>query len=382
MVRQYKLMRVQKDTAQHKIVAKLVQKDVDIAKLKEEKLEKARARLLERIQTGDLSTFHARVAFILNHYKQTRNSDKTLALKYWETFQKSVYSGGSIAPEQFYELEPVPLITRARQKIQNEFKLFIADEKIQRYRRNNEEVQKEIQRAVQPPIPTLTVSCDESGKNNDYTLVGSVWSVNADRSGELRKRIREWRTEKGLKPQDEFHFTEMKKHQMDLYKEFIDLVLSQSDSISFKAIAVKRASSNKRIDEIITDLYTLLMINGLTHEINNGRVGLPKILNVYKDAEDGKDRLTLANQMETLQEKLKVHFEGKVELSLFDAVPSYSSPFVQIADLFTGVVSRKLNTPTGSNQKDELANYMFEQMGIDKETFESNDSDFVHIQIL
>lgn len=102
---------------------------------KEEKIRRARANLIAKINSTQLNSFISRVAYILNHYEETRDSDKKLALLYWETFQNDIYKGLAITPEQYYHLEPQTSITRARAKIQNEFKLFAPSEKTKRYRR-------------------------------------------------------------------------------------------------------------------------------------------------------------------------------------------------------------------------------------------------------
>jgi hypothetical protein len=346
------------------------------------KIARAKANLIHLLENNTLNTFISRVAYILNHYPETRNSDRRLALVYWETFQNDIYNGGKLSPEQYCDLEPQTSITRARAKIQNEFKLFSAEEKIQKWRRKKEADTKEQQLAIVPPKPITTVNCDEGGKNETYTLVGSVWSLDVKRHGQLREHIIAWRAEKNLKVKDEFHFVDIKGHQVELFKEYIDLIAKQSDSISFKAVAVRGETTKKKIDEIVTDLYKILLIHGLRHELDSGRSNLPRTLNVYKDREDGKDTLLLETQKLHLQESIKVHFENHAELALFEPVESYVSHFIQIADLFTGCVGRKLNFPVSNNNKDIVANYFFDKFEIDKETFNSANSDFVSIELL
>jgi len=355
-------------------------KQINVPITKEEKIERARANLIAKITAKQLNSFISRVAYILNHYEETRDSDKKLALLYWETFQNDIFKGLTITPEQYYHLEPQTSITRARAKIQNEFNLFVPSEKIKRYRRKKEEEFREEQIALVPPKPVITVSCDESKEK--LALVGSVWSLDSSRYTQLRDLIMAWKTEKGMKPSFEFHFSHSRRQEVDLYKEFIDLLVNQSDSISFKAVVTNTETSTRKIDEIITDLYTMMLISGLKHELECGRTALPRLINVFKDLEDAKDKLYLGVQREHIRQLIKTEYDGQASLEILEGVPSYTSPFVQIADLFTGCLGRKLNVKGANNHKDQIADYFFEQFEIDTETFTTKDSDFISITFL
>ncbi len=371
---------IKKKVVPNPITAKKLKRQISKKLSKDERIQRAKANLIAKINTHRLDTFIARVAYILNHYEESRNSDKKLALLYWETFQNEIYKGVNITPEQYYELEPQTSITRARAKIQNEFKLFLADEKIERYRRKREEEFKEKQIAIVPPKPVITINCDEAKEKN--ALVGSVWSVSPIRYHQLWNLIREWKVEKELKATYEFHFSHSKKHEINLYKEFIDLIANQSDTLSFKAVITNTEASKRKLDEIITDLYTVTLTNGLKHEIESGRVSLPRIINVFKDLEDAKDRLFLEIQKQQLQQTLKVEYDGQANLEIMEGIASYTSPFIQMADLFTGCIGRKLNVTGTSNHKDEIADYFFEKFEIDNRTFSTKNSDFINIRFL
>lgn len=61
--------------------------EVDAVLKKQQRIEKEKKELLASLATGDFSSQRSRVAAILNQYPASRNSDVTLALKYWSTFQ-------------------------------------------------------------------------------------------------------------------------------------------------------------------------------------------------------------------------------------------------------------------------------------------------------
>lgn len=54
---------------------------------KDEKIEKEKKELLSSVAAADFSSLKPRVAYVLNLYPHTRNSDISLSLKYWEIFQ-------------------------------------------------------------------------------------------------------------------------------------------------------------------------------------------------------------------------------------------------------------------------------------------------------
>ena len=149
----------------------------ELAKLqkKQFKLEKEKKKLLASLAGGDFSTQRTKVAFVLNLYPRTRNSDITLSLKYWEIFQPDLFNKNGIKPENLFKLERMHFIARARAKIQNEYELFTADEKVRLHRRQHEEtMQDEVFNDV-PARKVVNVFSDETGKNGDYVIVASVW---------------------------------------------------------------------------------------------------------------------------------------------------------------------------------------------------------------
>jgi len=92
----------------------------------EDKLEEVRTHLLRSVASAKLDTLQEKVAWILNHYPNTRNSDVTLQLTYWEHFDSDIYNGQYILPDDLYRLTRPISLQRARAKIQNTYKLFQA----------------------------------------------------------------------------------------------------------------------------------------------------------------------------------------------------------------------------------------------------------------
>lgn len=74
------------------------------SKKDEEDIDKERQEILDAVSSYKTDTIRDKVAWVLNHYPETRDSDITLQLKYWETFESHIYKGGHIEPKELYEL--------------------------------------------------------------------------------------------------------------------------------------------------------------------------------------------------------------------------------------------------------------------------------------
>jgi hypothetical protein len=346
------------------------------------KKENARTRLLKQLDDGDFRTLLSRVAFVMNHYPETRDSDLVLTLRYWETFQNDLYNNGMITNENYLKLEQQSDITRARAKVQNDIGAFEASEDVKNIRTEREKVYKSDQIEIsESAVPITRIFCDESGKTQDTVLVGSLWG-HGDSLDTIRDLITAFRAEHEWKPKDEFHFVDVNKNNIEQYKWLVDVVAEHSSTIGFKAICFKKAGSVQKIDDIVTNLYLVGLCDGLSHEVETGRVVVPRTINIVKDREDAKDNLILEKQILEVETHIKMRFNHKVNLGYFMAAPSYSNFFLQVADVFTGCLNRKINTPLGNNAKDDLANYFFDKFSIDLQTLTSEKYDFIEIRYL
>ncbi|GIO42227.1 DUF3800 domain-containing protein [Paenibacillus apis] len=346
------------------------------------KVQQDKENLMKQLSEGVLKTATARVAFILNHYPETRDSDRLLTLRYWETFQKDLYNGGVITSQAFLRLEQQSDITRARAKIQNTFKEFRSSEDIQRIRSEREDTYRTSQiQLSEDATPVSFIFYDETGKTQNYISVGGMWRSGQD--GVLRSSIMDLRKQLEMESKDEFHFVNVDKKNLENYVRLIDVVAEESANIGFKAICFCQKGSGQKPEDIVTRLYKVGISDGLQHEIETGRISIPRTLNIVKDKEDAKDTLFLEALRLDVAGHIKAAFDGKVKLGAFAAVESHIDPFIQVADVFMGCLNRRLNLPDGTNVKDQLAKYFFDKFGINPETFETEHYyDFINIRML
>jgi len=148
---------------------------------KEVKREARRSRLLQCVSACNLEILEQKVGWILNNHPEARNSDIALQLLYWETFENDIYDGHSICPENLYKLTRLTSIARARARIQNEYKLFVASTAVRQYRGTLSDEARERSMEIPPAYPAFMVYADESGKTQDNLVVGSIWFCNRSR---------------------------------------------------------------------------------------------------------------------------------------------------------------------------------------------------------
>ncbi|MHB1685357.1 MAG: DUF3800 domain-containing protein [Bacilli bacterium] len=352
---------------------------------REESVQVAKDKLQESIAAGEQNNIMNRVAYLLNLYPQARDSDITLQLKYWKKYQHDIYKDGAYIEHDLYHLIRLTSIARARAKIQNEYGLFQASATVRRHRRNLEEIEIESQLSNQPGRPIINIFCDESGKNDAWLVVGGIWILNVGREEELRKYfidIKEFlnrgRSEKQMIR--EFHFSAMQNLHLEAYKEFFGKALQMSDAFGFKAVIINRLNAGGRTtDDLLLDLHYQLVHLGIEHEISAGRVTLPRQINFWKDKDGASDDLTLKKLQQYFTANLTIQYTQQLTLGNLGALDSLSNYFVQIADLFTASLSRILNRPpNGSrNYKDEFAEFVLSNLGIDSSFDEPVSADFV-----
>jgi hypothetical protein len=282
---------------------------------KEEKEDKESIKhslILSAAAGGKLETTTARVAWVLNHYPETRDSDIALQLKYWECFND--YSRGAIYPEDLYKLPRLTTLSRARAYIQNVHKLFLASPEVRKQRGTLEEEEKEKAIKQRPSYPIFVIYADESGKTGDHLIVGSIWFLYGYETYRISEKIREWREQKSFK--DEFHFKNIGKYNFPLYIEIAEMISKNSNVISFKAISVER-SGTKDIQAALSQLYYHLLIRGVEHEDKTGTfAAASQVARLMEECERGPLREFTPCRFDTIEKTVKALAVVHTELVL------------------------------------------------------------------
>ncbi len=330
---------------------------------KEQKIKKERDSILSKISSYQLDTLTERVAWVLNNYPDSRNSDITLQIKYWKHFEGDIFSGNTIDVSDLYNLKRLTSISRARAKIQNTYNLFLADESVRAHRGTLELEEREnaISESLFPD--SYTVYADESGKTNKYLIVGSFWILNPLEVFRLTKDIFGLKLDQNF--DKEFHFKEITKNNLNTYLKLADLVKEKSAFTSFKFLSLeKKGISN--VQDAYKDLFYQLLLGGIKHEHDTGRARLPRTITFLKDREEiGSDKILMADLEDKLNNASKAQLDDKLRTQSFESVDSEGNLLIQITDLFTSSVNRVLNTwGDGSKPKDQFAKYFLDIAGI------------------
>lgn len=347
-----------------------------------QKVEDERKLLLARLADTKLIGVKERVAFILNLYPETRNSDVDLAFRYWNVFDADYVSGDFITREAAMQVTRQGSLRRARAKIQNEYGLFQATEEVRQERRSKAEDESAKQLADKPSGARVSFYLDESSKNSRYAIVGGLCSLGDREAYSALGHFREWRLKNNI--EYEFHFTNMSKHRLEAYKEFFREAMKFSHSFGFKAIVFDQSSGKKRTSsEIIRELYYQLIYQGIEHEIAMKRIKLPRPILIKKDKEKGFDALEMTRVRQELSSAFGKDFSGELVLEDIEAIDSTANNYIQLADLFIGSLARSLNRGKSANRnhKDELADYILGLLGIDVDLRKAP-QDFVFFQFL
>ena len=296
------------------------------------RVELEREHLLRQLGEGLLDDVKVRVAFLLNHYPQTRNSDHELVVKFWKAFHPGLAGDSGINYDSMRQVTPYPSIVRARAKIQNTYRLFLADDAVRIGRVELDEVERKKQRHDRPGTPFTHIYCDESGKSQDRIIVGSVW-INDGAEGvrEVFQRLGKWKRDAGMT--GELHFKGAFAGTKDRYIDFVREAVSSSEFLGFKAVVVPKLEVSRRpVDEAVFELHYRLVVEGIRHEVRSGRFDLPRALVIHKDKDEGADVLYLKN----LRDRLDVecpNFDNQVVIQAVEGMDSKASILMQLADV-------------------------------------------------
>lgn len=327
----------------------------DAERARREQLERERNELLADIAARVTDDLKRQVGYVLNLFPRTRNSDVALMLQLWKLFYPDELDGDFVSLQALYRLPKLTSITRVRAKIQNEYGLFAPSAEVQELRRARGEEVAEEMAADQPGPPMIAIHSDESGKTDRYLVVGSLWILDVVREAPLLRRLLDWKTRKGIAR--EFKFASLTRANLADAIEFVQTALVDSDTMGFKAWVVDQEQlKGWSVEDTVYRLYYELAMRGIEHEVMRGRVTLPRILALVKDADDGPDALKLPELERRLTVGTRDYFAGHVTVDSVETAKSDQSPFLQLADLFSGSVARVLNkTEPGTNQKDDFA---------------------------
>lgn len=340
------------------------------------RLLREREELEEAIRDVKFDSLLQRVAFVLNSFPNTRNSDKALAIKYWQVYQRGDFN--PVLADLMFKLEHVPTLTRARAKIQNSLGLFKAGGKVAERRRQLQAQSAEEYSPEKEIANKIGVFADETGKTDINVGVGGVWFLDGGDFFNAWTELRAWCKAKNVK--SEFKFSKIAKSDIPLAREFLTEFLKHRSAMGIKFVWIKRAGSKRPIEQLIYDLYRHFLLEGLSFEISRKRVDLPRALNVTKDKDEGSDVIGLKDLRNKLRGDLNSAYGDDIRLEDLSASSSAENLVMQAVDLIIGSLNRRLNAQGEiRNHKDEFADMVLGALGIQEGLVPPAGSDWIQI---
>jgi hypothetical protein len=326
-------------------------------------IEQKREALIKSVKACELNTVETKVAWVLNNFPNTRDSDLALQIRFWQHFQSEHFDGSAITVRDYYRLAKLTTLTRARATIQNTLKLFQASDEVKKVRKQLQKGEHDNALKKRASHHHSAIYLDESGKTQDHLVVGSIWFLNGAETLKIHRLLTEWKARTGFG--SEFHFQAITESKLPAYIQAADILVSNSATVSFKVISVPRRGISD-VHDALLQLSFHLLLRGLEHEHRSNRAPLPRGISVCKDAEEpGQDKLFAAELAARMKQAAATQFEGNLSVEDFSAEESSTSLLLQLTDLFTSSVSRQLNATGDRRQaKDRFADYFLGKLGI------------------
>jgi hypothetical protein len=330
------------------------------------RLEKEARELQASLNDGVMSDVKTKVAWVLNMFPHTRNSDISLTLKYWELFHSDIFHPTSMNPRTLFKMERETSIARVRAKIQNDYQLFPADADIRRRRRELAEDVKEAVVEDKPERNVVLVFADETGKTAEFVCVAAVWVLTGYTLFKLSRAISTWQDTSPWS-NNEIHFTKFRNSQVTALAEYLDIVRKHREFLSFKVIGVEKSTTKRPIEEVVMKLHEYMLIHGAKHEVDNKRIKLPHDIRLTVDAEQSLDAIACADMKGHIAAAYRTSYGDDLTIEDVSTISSHKSQLVQLADVIAGAVNRRKNNKDARNHKDEMADMIITALDIQLE---------------
>lgn len=320
------------------------------------------AVLMGRLYGGKAKTLRDMVASVLNRFPETRADDRALhATLLKEYFGDLVDAAGRIHVDDIKKVVRLHLATRERAHIQYDLGLFQAPPDVAAFRKRRAAEMTDEYGGSAESSRVVTVYADESGKTDEYLVFGSIWVYRPAEVDRIERALKQWREEHGVT--QELHFTRLGKGggvRGAQAVEFFARALEANPFGACIALAVRNQGiSAKERSASIYSGFAEMIIAGLRSEITSGRLTAPVNITVFKDADVPSDELQLAQLKRRVRDAIRSELpNGEAELINIVPLDSHDSDLVQVSDLFTGAVSRYINTgmpELDGNEKEQFA---------------------------
>ena len=224
----------------------------------DQQLADQRAALLASVAQSQLATYEQRVARILHRYPETRDSDISLCLRYWRTFQADVIERWKpLELEILFELDRMDTLGRTRRFVQNDLRLFRGVEDTRKAREAMQHELHEYLAAHRDTLPEIRFYLDETGNEGDknYTGVAGVCVINWKQYEKHHAALAQWREKQGWA--ETIHFAEMGADKIDRGASLLQQLAQRRSGVLFLGYSI---ASRGRTQEAMFSLLIKLVV--------------------------------------------------------------------------------------------------------------------------
>lgn len=227
----------------------------------------------------------------------------------------------------------------------------------------------------------VTIWGDESSQNgHHYMVLGTIWQ-NPNYAAEFERDIQT--IKRNSKFDKEFHWQELKGHQLQAYKDLVDVFREYMNQglLKFRALVVDQTDKMHKIYSGDDELHYYKMFFWLIYK----RLLCQNTYDIFLDQKNNSVPGRLSDLQNALNKKIDkdCHYNGMNSLRKRNIVrrvePRDGSQIpLQLADVFAGAIAYVRNghfksNPSKNNAKSRLVLYIEEQLG-----FSLNDCHLPH----
>jgi hypothetical protein len=311
-----------------------------------------RERVLADIANSRLGTIEQKVAYLLQHFPETRESDVTLCIRYWERFQADVLARWRpLELKILHELEKLTSIVRSRALIQNTLGLFRGLEDTKQFRMLYQRDWSEYLAARQGVIPEIRFYLDETGNEGEkaYTGLGGICVMNWKHFEMYAAALAQWRRDQNWP--ETIHFKETGSNRIDRAVQLLGQLQKRRSGLVFLGYALSGRGSTR---DAIFSLFAQLVVDSLRYIKASGSLREIQSLRVIKEADPGFDSLYLAKLDKHLTELIALEFPDQLIVQPTETVTKGQHVLLECADLIAGGMQRRALFK-GYKPKDTLA---------------------------
>lgn len=323
-------------------------------------LEARKERIKASAAESRLGTIEQNVAWLLQRFPETRDSDIALALRYWRKYEPDVIElWNPLELEILFELTRLESIGRARRFLQ-QMGLWRG---LEDYAAKRNAIQAEIHEylaAHKDSAPEIRLYLDETGNEQDraYVGIGGICVVNWKQFDIHHSAIKQWRTKEAWP--EPVHFLATTAERLDRAVRLLGQLERRRGGLLFLGYAV---ASRGRTHQDMFSLFIQLAIDTLRALDAQACLKEPRVLRVIKEADSGFDGVYLNKLQKELAESIAIEFPGRIALAGVEAVEKGGREvMLECADLIAGGMQRRA-ARKGVDPKDRLSAAMFSVTG-------------------